>query len=92
MGKYIEARHWSGSESSASPGARRYEFRLKPKEHRECYLTDEQIHKYLALARMVQDPKDPMVYGITINDNEGFLPPGLLFGLLYAWYLNNRYA
>jgi len=92
LGRYIEARQWIGTDPAGKPSARRYEFRLKPKEHRECYLTDEQLHKYLALARMVQDPKDPMVYGITINDNEGFLPPGLLFGLLYAWYLNNRYA
>ena len=23
---------------------------------------------------------------------EGFLPSGILFGLLYAWYLDNRYA
>ncbi|MDM7917702.1 MAG: hypothetical protein QUS12_00870, partial [Methanosarcina sp.] len=28
----------------------------------------------------------------TLNDQEGFLPPGLLFGLLYAWYLNNSYG
>ncbi len=92
LGKYMEARRWIGSDPAGASGARRYEIRLKPKEHRQCYLTDEQLRKYLALARMVQDPKDPMVYGITINDNEGFLPPGLLFGLLYAWYLNNRYA
>ncbi len=92
LGKYIESRHWTGSETAGAAGARCYEFRLKPTRHRECYLTDDQLHKYLALARMVRDANDPSVYRITINDNEGFLPPGLLFGLLYAWYLNNRYA
>jgi len=37
-------------------------------------------------------PIDPRVYRITLNGNEGFIPPGLLFGLLYAWYLNNEYG
>ena len=28
----------------------------------------------------------------TLNGNDGFTPPCLLFGLLYAWYLNNVYG
>ena len=27
-----------------------------------------------------------------MNGQEGFTPPGLLFGLTYAWYLDNRFA
>jgi hypothetical protein len=27
-----------------------------------------------------------------INGNDAFTPPGLLFGLLYAWYCNNRFG
>jgi hypothetical protein len=27
-----------------------------------------------------------------VNSDEGFTPPGLLFGLFYAWYLDNRFA
>jgi len=41
---------------------------------------------------MLQSPHDPNTFGITLNDQEGFFPPGLLFGLLYAWYLNNAYG
>jgi len=41
---------------------------------------------------MVQDPDNPGLLGVTLNDHEGFLPPGLLFGLMYAWYLNNSYG
>jgi hypothetical protein len=26
---------------------------------------------------------------MVINGTEAFTPPGLLFGLVYAWYLNN---
>lgn len=92
LGRYLESRHWVGAEGTDSPGWRSYELRLKPVEHRQCYLTDGQLRKYLGLARMIRDKADPMMYRITVNDNEGFLPPGLLFGLLYAWYLNNKYA
>ena len=92
LGRYLEARHWIGKDEMGVPGARCYELRLKPKEHRDCYLSDTQLRRYLELARMVQDSADPMLYRIMLNDDEGFLPPGLLFGLLYAWYLNNRYA
>ena len=41
---------------------------------------------------MIRDPANPLVYRLTINNNEGFLPSGLLFGLMYAWYLNNSYG
>ncbi len=32
------------------------------------------------------------LYTRVINGDEGFTPPGLLFGLCYAWYLDNRFA
>lgn len=68
-------------------GARSFEVVLKKPEDRNCFLSDAQLRTYLKLARMTPDPRDPLKYRITINNNEGFLPPGLLFGLLYAWYL-----
>jgi hypothetical protein len=39
---------------------------------------------------MTPDPKNSRIHRITINADGGFLPPGLLFGLLYAWYLSGR--
>jgi uncharacterized cofD-like protein len=92
LGRYIDSRRWIEYSAAGQSGARCYQMRLRPPKERECYLSDTQLRKYLALARMLQAPGDPLVYQITVNDNEGFLPPGLLFGLLYAWYLNNRYA
>lgn len=53
---------------------------------------NEDLADYLTLARMVQDPEDPNHYTRLINGEEGFTPPGLLFGLTYAWYLDNRFA
>jgi uncharacterized cofD-like protein len=85
LGQYIEKRRWIRQH-----GARRYEIILRLAEHRECYLIDSKLQTYLKLARMAPDLVDPRIYRITINDNGGFLPPGLLFGLLYAWYLSGQ--
>lgn len=92
LGRYIESRHWIEGTLMGTGGARCYEIRLRPAGERQCYLNDAQLRRYLELARMVVDGRDPRLYRITINNNEGFLPSGLLFGLLYAWYLNNAYG
>ncbi len=50
------------------------------------------LKTYLQLARMRPSSKTERLYTRVINGNEGFTPPGLLFGLFYAWYLDNRFA
>ncbi len=92
LGRYLECRRWVNPEDGIRWGARRYEIRLRPVQNRQCFLDDGSLRTYLRLARMLQSPHDPDTFGITLNDQEGFLPPGLLFGLLYAWYLNNAYG
>jgi uncharacterized cofD-like protein len=92
LGRYLESRRWIEDDIDGDWGARRYEITLRPVEERGCFLDDSELHTYLTLARMVRSPHDPKTYRITLNDHEGFLPPGLLFGLLYAWYLNNAYG
>jgi hypothetical protein len=92
LGRYIESRRWLESKLSFMPQARCYEISLRPEHERECFMADSQLRAYLKLARMIPDSKDPRVYRITLNKGEGFLPPGLLFGLTYAWYLNNAYG
>ncbi len=85
LGSYIGQRRWIRQN-----GARRYEIVLRPARERASYLSDDGLRTYLRLARMVPDPSDPRVFGITINEDGGFLPPGLLFGLLFCWYLTGR--
>lgn len=82
LGSYIDQRRWIEHH-----GARSYEIVLKPASNRKSFLNDAQLDTYLKLARMTQDAEDSRTYRITINNLEGFLPPGLLFGLMYAWYL-----
>jgi len=92
LGRYLEGRCWVNLEAGGYWGMRRYEIRLRPVQDRGCFLDEEELRTYLRLARMLQSPHDPSTFGITLNDQEGFLPPGLLFGLLYAWYLNNAHG
>jgi hypothetical protein len=92
LGRYIESRRFIEPGSVKGWASRCYEIRLRPVRERECFLNDSHLRNYLILAKMTPNPKDHMTYRITLNSNEGFLPPGLLFGLLYAWYLNNSYG
>lgn len=92
LGRYLQSRRWIDPKVDGGWGARCYEITLRPPEERECFLNDSELHTYLTHSRMVQSPRDPKTYRIILNDHEGFLPPGLLFGLLYAWYLNNSYG
>ncbi len=92
LGRYIENRRWLDNSCIRSIGARCYEIALRPPGERECYLTDPQVRHYLQLAGMVPDAANPRVFRITFNNDAGFLPSGLMFGLTYAWYLNNTYG
>jgi len=69
-------------------------FRLTLREPRQCnsFFSHEEIDVYLGLSRMMRSKNKPLVYTRLINSDEGFTPPGMLFGLFYAWYLDNRFA
>ncbi len=92
LGRYIQSRRWVDAEKDHDRGYRCYEIRLAPDNERDCLFTHLQLCTYLKLARLVSDVQDPRVFRLTVNNDEGFLPPGLLFGLLYAWYLNSAYG
>jgi hypothetical protein len=40
----------------------------------------------------MQATDDPRHFTRLVNGREGFTPPGLFMGLMYAWYLDNRLA
>lgn len=65
---------------------------LRPRPERRTFLGDDDLHAYLGLARMSRAERSPLVYTRLVSGVEGFTPPGLLFGLVYAWYLDNRFA
>ncbi len=69
-----------------------YHLQIKPPEERNCYFSETDLATFLTLSRMVQDSDDPEHFTRIVNGKEGFTPPGLMFGLTYAWYLDNRFA
>ncbi len=69
-----------------------YRLTMRPEDERNCFFTTNELDQYLDLSRMNRAKENPLVYTRLVNGNEGFTPPGLLFGLTYAWYLDNRFA
>lgn len=67
-----------------------YHLSLRSEDERFCYFNDAELRTFLKLARMVE--QTPTHFTRTVNGKEGFTPPGLLLGLMYAWYLDNRFA
>jgi uncharacterized cofD-like protein len=92
LGRYIDQRSWIQSDDECCWGSRCFEIKLLEPRQRTCLLSPEDLHEYLLLARMIAHPRKQDIYRITLNNDDGFIPPGLLFGLMYAWYLDNTYA
>nr|WP_321464545.1 gluconeogenesis factor YvcK family protein [uncultured Desulfobulbus sp.] len=69
-----------------------YKLRIREQEQLLSYLSPGDLDIYLQLSRMHRQPEQERLYTRVINPREGFTPPGLFFGLFYAWYLDNRFA
>jgi uncharacterized cofD-like protein len=69
-----------------------FQLTLRENIRQVSFFSPAAISRYLKLVRMNQSGENKNVYTRVINGNEGFTPPGLLMGLIYAWYLDNRLA
>ncbi|MHB1349448.1 MAG: gluconeogenesis factor YvcK family protein [Desulfobulbaceae bacterium] len=69
-----------------------YQLTLRPPGDRVCFFEPAELDTYLRLARMRRSETNSLFYTRLVNAEEGFTPPGLLFGLFYTWYLDNRHA
>lgn len=91
LGNYAETKMMKKVEIDHVHLGRVYHLFLKKKEDRICFFSQEQLCTFLFLSRMCST-KDENHYTRLINNYEGFTPPGLLMGLMYAWYVDNRFA
>jgi hypothetical protein len=73
------------------PLGKAYHLYLKDEKTRTSFLTTIQLRTFLLLARMCPT-NDKSHFTRLVNMGEGFTPPGLLMGLVYAWYIDNRLA
>jgi hypothetical protein len=91
LGDYAEKKTMKNIEIDQLQLGRVYHLYLRQKEERVCFLNHEQLRTFLFLARM-RSTDDENHYTRLINNHEGFTPPGMLMGLTYAWYIDNRFA
>ena len=92
LGNYADKKEMKPLEKDGETVGKMYCLTIKPLEERNSFLTEEDLSQYLKLARMIQSESNSLIFTRMVNGNEGFTPPGLLFGLIYAWYLDNRLA
>ncbi|MFW8600849.1 gluconeogenesis factor YvcK family protein [Desulfobacterota bacterium M19] len=69
-----------------------FRLELRPAGERLSWFSDMELRSYLILSRLRPSAVKPLVFTRVINGEDGFTPPGLLFGLTYAWYIDNRFA
>jgi uncharacterized cofD-like protein len=91
LGNYAKSKVMHEVVQKALYLGRVYHLQLHETENRHCYFTNDQLKRFLLLSRMCPTENENH-YTRLINSNEGFTPPGLLMGLMYAWYIDNRFA
>ncbi|MCK9173767.1 MAG: YvcK family protein [Desulforhopalus sp.] len=69
-----------------------FHLELRREEERTSWFSDRELETFFSLARMSRVKGEPGHYYRLLNMEEGFTPPGLLMGLTYAWYVDNRLA
>jgi uncharacterized cofD-like protein len=92
LGNYAASKEMVVVEEGVEHVGKIYKLKIKPPEGRNTFLSDQELVKFLRLSRMIRSEPNQYLYTRLVNGNERFTPPGLLFGLLYAWYLDNRFA
>jgi uncharacterized cofD-like protein len=92
LGNYAQEKQMVDLVSGADLMGRVFRLQVRQKEQLVSFLEPEDLDLYLRLARMHRAQQEGMLYTRVINPGEGFTPPGLFFGLFYAWYLDNRFA
>jgi len=92
LGNYAQKKEMTPIVASGETVGSLYRLTVLESKHLCCFFTPTALDSYLRLARMSPSDAVAGLYTRLVNANEGFTPPGLLFGLFYAWYLDNRFA
>lgn len=92
LGNYAAAKEMEPVGREDAAVGKIFRLTVRPPWERNTFLGDSELNEYLKLARMVKSKTDESLFTRLVNGHEGFTPPGMLFGLVYAWYLDNRFA
>ncbi len=91
LGDYVQEKRVTEVVIEGCCRGKMYDLLLRDVAARKSYFNAVQLARYLKLARM-HPGADPNHYTRLVNGDERFTPPGVLMGLLYAWYLDNTLA
>lgn len=92
LGNYAQKKKMTEVSCSGEVIGRIYNLTVREPAHLQCFFDEASLGTYLQLARMHPSKTTERLYTRVVNSTEGFTPPGLLFGLFFAWYLDNRFA
>ncbi len=92
LGNYAEHKEMADLKTGGITPGRIFHLYLRPEEERRCFFSSGELLRYMDLARMYPANKAGRHFTRLLNNDEGFTPPGLLMGLTYAWYVDNRLA
>ena len=88
LGRFLCHSREKGRRKGGPPGPSCLELRLAAPPLRRSLLDDRRLRRFLDLAGFVPSREDPDVYRAISGGGREPWPPGLLFGMFYAWYLD----
>lgn len=92
LGNYAAAKSVEEVYAGKDRVGKLFRLTLRPEEDLCSFFAVNDLRRYLMLCRMMPVDGDQSQFTRTVNGSEQFTPPGLFFGLTYAWYLDNRLA
>jgi len=92
LGDYALRKKMENIILDGSKVGRIYHLFLRNSDNVNCFFTADELDTWLRLTRMNPFENSDNHYLRILNKDEGFTPPGLFLGLLYAWYIDNRLA
>ncbi|MEN8257347.1 MAG: gluconeogenesis factor YvcK family protein [Thermodesulfobacteriota bacterium] len=92
LGNYAENKEVQSLKDGDHDVGKIFRLILHEEGQRSCFFSAAELAEYLVLVRMKQAENNPLLYTRLVNGMEGFTPPGMLMGLTYAWYVDNRLA
>ncbi|MFO7761142.1 MAG: gluconeogenesis factor YvcK family protein [Thermodesulfobacteriota bacterium] len=92
LGNYAAAKEMIDISQDGIKLGRAFKLHLRPENDRGCYFQPDELDQYLRLVRMCPAADNELLYTRLINGGEGFTPPGMMMGLIYAWYLDSSFS
>lgn len=92
LGNYAQQKEMTDIDLADETVGRMYNLTVCEPEHLRSFFDFPSLGSYLQLACMRPSASNDRLFTRVINNKAGFTPPGLFFGLFYAWYLDNRFA